>query len=137
MGKTSLTFGWLVGKQIAGQRRTQEKQPTAYLYNGVRLPALPEWDKETYPYACIGKMSTDSFINVCSSSPFAVIDGVCSFKGAVLHNAYNKFGEWSGFTSFNLSSYLSYSDVLWTNTDILNSDGSVYLSASDPIPVYE
>jgi hypothetical protein len=26
-------------------------------------------------------------------------------------------------------------DVFWTNTDILNEDGSLYLAASDPIPV--
>ena len=26
---------------------------------------------------------------------------------------------------------------LWSNHDTLNTDGSVYLAASDPIPVYE
>ena len=25
----------------------------------------------------------------------------------------------------------------WANYDILNEDGSIYLSASDPIPIYE
>lgn len=30
-----------------------EKQPTAYSYNGVVLPKLPEWDKTVYPYAVI------------------------------------------------------------------------------------
>lgn len=30
-----------------------------YLYNGVKLPALPEWDKETYPYAVIRTAGTD------------------------------------------------------------------------------
>lgn len=28
-------------------------------------------------------------------------------------------------------------DVKWSNFDILNEDGSVYLAASDPIPVYD
>ena len=34
-----------------------QKQPVAYLYNGVRLPKLPEWDRETYPYATISVIS--------------------------------------------------------------------------------
>jgi hypothetical protein len=52
MDKTSLTLGWLVGRRIAGQR-TKQKTPIAYLYNGVQLPPLPEWDREKYPYAVI------------------------------------------------------------------------------------
>lgn len=32
-----------------------------YLYNGVELPALPEWDKETYPYAVITGYSNELF----------------------------------------------------------------------------
>ena len=51
--RTSLTLGWLVGKQMAAMRSNVGKTPVAYLYNGLRLPKLPEWDKETYPYAYI------------------------------------------------------------------------------------
>lgn len=49
---------WLIGfalglcgkpPPIAGSRR----EPVAYLYNGVRLPKLPEYDKSVYPYAVI------------------------------------------------------------------------------------
>ena len=37
---------------------------------------------------------------------------------------------------FNL--YVSDADnVIWTNTDIINEDGSTYRAASEPVPVYE
>ena len=29
----------------------------------------------------------------------------------------------------------TFGDILWSNFDVLNEDGSVYLAASDPIPV--
>lgn len=35
MDKTSMILGWLAGRAIAGQRRGQEKEPVAYLENGV------------------------------------------------------------------------------------------------------
>lgn len=63
MDKTSLTLGWLVGRQIAGQRRAVEKQPIAYLFNGVQMPPLPEWDREMYPYAAILGDSAGNFWN--------------------------------------------------------------------------
>lgn len=50
MDKSSMTLGLLIGRQIAGQR-AKKREPIAYLYNGVQLPPLPEWDRETYPYA--------------------------------------------------------------------------------------
>ena len=52
MDKASLTLGYLVGRQIAGQRRAVEKTPVAYLYgkDKVRLPPLPEWDDKTFQY---------------------------------------------------------------------------------------
>jgi hypothetical protein len=31
----------------------------------------------------------------------------------------------------------SAESFIWVNYDILNTDGSVYLAATDPIPIYE
>ena len=33
--------------------RLVSNKPVAALYNGVELPPLPEYDKETYPYSCV------------------------------------------------------------------------------------
>ena len=73
---TALLMGWMVGKRVAGLRKTQTDvpvvpdepdvpetpdkpsgDPVAYLYNGVRLPDINEvWTDELkaqYPYALI------------------------------------------------------------------------------------
>ena len=46
----SMLAAGLVCKDTLAQK---EKEPVAYLYNGVRLPKLPEWDRGEYPYAHI------------------------------------------------------------------------------------
>jgi hypothetical protein len=70
MDKTSLTLGWLVGRRIAGQRRTKlpdepEKEPIGYIYGETYdgeytwledtiygpLPSEEEWNRTEYPYA--------------------------------------------------------------------------------------
>lgn len=46
--------------------------PTIYLYNGVKLPKLPDWDKDTYPYALMVRSlssSSDSYVLYCSTTP--------------------------------------------------------------------
>ena len=47
----------LVGKPFP----LAEREPVAFLYNGVRLPKLPEWDSEKYPYAVIVGNSSGEF----------------------------------------------------------------------------
>ena len=43
-----------------------------YLYNGVELPELPEWDKNTYPYACISHCYGDTYqFEVFKTKPYA------------------------------------------------------------------
>ena len=40
---------------------------TKYLYNGIELPALPEWDKSKYPYAFIANTANQGYdLYVCS-----------------------------------------------------------------------
>jgi hypothetical protein len=53
-----------------------------YFYNGVELPALPEWDKEAYPYAAIFPLTngTDGYSLVAIAHPwFARKDNNGSF----------------------------------------------------------
>ncbi|MBR5862186.1 MAG: hypothetical protein IKZ08_02550 [Bacteroidales bacterium] len=49
---------WLIGLIVGLVEKPMllnavKKEPIAYLYNGVQLPKLPEWDKEQYPYAAV------------------------------------------------------------------------------------
>lgn len=138
----------------------QGKEPVAYLYNGVRLPKLPEWDKEAYPYAVLKRyiytdgteVKVDKTTLCCSSAPFTYeaqydSDVVASrptagYLDCVIDNLLGET-EWGEMTAYSLSymenPYISINPVpFWTNYDIERNDGSgVWLAASDPVPVYK
>ncbi len=109
-----------------------KKTPIGYSYNGVVLPELPEWDKETYPYAYI--LNEDINVNgyvlvLCKTTKTTTTDWRMNFIWAsaykVVDNAWQSIsGAFGGV-------------VVWSNTDVYASDNTLYLSASDPIPVYE
>ena len=123
-----------------------EKEPVAYLYNGVQLPPLPEWDKETYPYAAMFRNMDTYGVYCFSKQPFTysvnrygvitIYHGTTSDTPAPYLSVEYDDGHWvtnskTGASNRSLSLYI------WANYDILNEDGSVYLKASEPIPVYE
>ena len=92
MDETSIAFGWMVGKQIAGIQKKQDMQPIGYLYSGVTvpdvpefdssmvLPKLPEWDEGTYPKAFLVRTQEGLGIKggkevalICTKSPVDTI----------------------------------------------------------------
>lgn len=119
-----------------------------YLYNGVELPALPEWDKTVYPYACISYTITHSrFYRIfIGTGPIyrSDTDGSYDF-GLLLQKSYALNSDSTAWaeTSItvgehwiaNINNEWNGKFPVWTNADIIKSDGSVYLAASDPIPV--
>ena len=139
MDKTSFTLGWLVGKQIAGMRMVKG-EPVAYLYNGVRLPALPEWDMEVYPYAVIHDYN--DFL-VLTSKPFltpneSVFGDYVSIEKCSLKRYKLTDGAWVYYDEAEESgASVGYDNLIWSNHDIPGLDVTVYLEATDPIPVYE
>lgn len=140
MDKQSMILGWLMGRQIAGMRNAVERKPVAYLYNGVQLPALPEWDKEAYPYAVLSE-HTDG-------------DGSIYYRFVALPNKRVVVLPDSGVTTMNTFSETGYKFTgtgwvehrllfaypIWANYDVYRREadgGALYLAASDPVPVYE
>ena len=127
-----------------------------YLYNGREAPYLPDYDAVAYPHLVmtVATKSSSSVsvgdISLCLS-PYplmfngsnVVMSGAPERTKYLLYryspsNGDTEFslkGEYSGGTA-NKVTYPSSEDAFWTNHDILNEDGSVYLAASDPIPVY-
>jgi hypothetical protein len=121
-----------------------------YLYNGIELPALPEYDSETYPYVALISTLQDYYL-LCSKLPFVykIING----QGAIRNpsetttTAYRYYisknfgGDWSddspdgGTHNFNPNAGMT--DCVWANYNVLNLDGTIYLAASDPVPVVE
>ena len=136
-----------------------QREPVAYLYNGVRLPKLPEWDKMAYPYAFIrehesnimGSHFRDATLYVLPKVEYLEADNgnwcvslkngyrasyiLVSLTGEATEYDYDG-KEWSVFedgTGFGAV----ITDFDWANFDVLNEDGSTYLATSDPVPVYE
>ena len=109
-----------------------------YLYNGVELPALPEWDREAYPYAVMVYNGTQYRL-VLKGTPFTVT--VNSGYVSINPMNYPKYrlvdGAWESFTQFTAS----WSGVMWANHDLYYADsvadvgGTLYLAASEPIPI--
>ena len=148
---TSLLMGWLVGKRIAAMRgqvpsepQEPDKEPVAYLYNGVRLPDINEvWtDKETYPYASIATVNGVVCLGLqglqyqTDGTNLIVVPG---YKGLwyILSDGawvYNQIEDYPDGLTIPLSMFTA----TWTSADIINTtDNSVYLAATEPVPVYE
>lgn len=119
------------------------------LFNEVKLPSLPEWDKATYPYAHIAKhgdgvryriyltalpLNADTELTaklVTNTSVAVAITPLASIDD-IFNSNWGSFSESekaAGTTVINAAL-----TVVWSNYDILNkADNSVYLAASEPI----
>ena len=109
-----------------------------YLYNGVELPALPEWDKEAYPYAYIACLNGTQYFLKIFSEQQTVGDG-----GFMLMSSPNLYkltdGEWASFSSLGAGGTLIWCnvDAYYNTGDAVDEElrGTLFLAASDPIPV--
>ena len=119
--------------------------PVAYLYNGVELPALPGWDKETYPYAAVIKFTNGTIPLeirfLVSTSPMVNTAGnMVKTEKPCVRWSYGE-AEWTDKTEHpdtgDGTVIVTMSGAIWANHDILKNDGTVYLAASEPVPVYE
>ena len=132
----SSVMGLLLG-QFSSPLPISQKEPVAYLYNGVRLPALPEWDRETYPYAVI---IGEGYLWVTSVIP-TVGYGATDISGK--HEVYSaQDGKYVKTSEGDKANNINALPI-WGSVDIYYDDyvpdagGTVFLAASDPIPVYE
>ena len=130
----------------------QQKEPLAYLYNGVQLPPLPEYDAEKYPYALIYYYSgAKSYMLVLGQSvpvfnPNSWTTAVSSWVQFLSGEMFG-YSFWTdkpergwgslGVTNVDGGNLSADQPFIWTNSDIINTtDNSVYLASSEPIPVY-
>lgn len=123
-----------------------EKTPVAYLYNGYQLFALPEWDRETYPYVMMSILTPTTGSVYCLPEPRQLTmpdknGKLCIGVPAGMPYLYAMF--LSSTQTITLEERIHDTDYLFTakpkyaNYDILNADGTAYLEASEPVPVYE
>lgn len=121
---------------------------SGWSYNGVVLPALPEWDREKYPVACISRMGEKYpwELKVFPSYKYETYNGKYRVGYTAPHRSWQSYdatnsnytGEWTGGNEFTTEAWMATvgSDyILWTNRDILYEGGTVATPASDPVPV--
>lgn len=142
------------------------KSPTLYSYNGVELPDINEvWtDKETYPYAFLTRVDVGEsvYLNAlyvtnkrpyCNEDLQIAVPRPCvmfycptyttlpdGFTEETFEDEFGMpVGVWSEVIRIDDDGGegVADSNAIWTSHDILNTDGSVYLSATEPIPVYD
>lgn len=132
-----------------------------YLYNGVQLPALPEWDRETYPYVVIDdqgghyygeptqyllvayKTLPTTYSHVYGKDSHGVsgaTDYVYSGYDSInrpenWYSSVNGYGACSPSSGGSGLAMRNLDTVIWANYDVLNADGTLYLAASEPVPV--
>ena len=108
------------------------------LYNGISLPALPEWDKGAFPYAYIAQNIgvTAYILTVAAERPVYGADPEDSSVGSVYHYGRSASylvheGAWLLMEEAEELVHVreDVGTVIWTNTDILRPDGSIYLAA--------
>lgn len=121
-----------------------------YLYNGVQLPALPEWDKEAYPYAEMyavsGALSAIMSVLKVTDRPadcYALGDNDYGSYEPSYHVGTNYISykidktsdTWVVKASGQIEAATSGVNANWANYDLFYEDGTLYLAASEPIPV--
>ena len=116
------------------------------LYNGVKLPALPIVEGYDYSYMTSQWVDDSGYkLMLCSSRVH--MNGILGYpvpmddvSDLLIYysdgtSEWELSGEYSGIAPNSLLWIMDGSLIFWTNTDILNEDGTLYLAASDPIPV--
>lgn len=149
---------WLIGFALglAGKPLplVAGKEPSAYLYNGVQLPALPD-ELKVYRYLILFYLTSDGgtilaygydtepttelYENFLNSYERLKWDSGTYQAG----NWYSSMpDEWFLTDVGNVSdASLGYhstalSNIIWTNFNVYALDGTIYLAASEPVPVY-
>ena len=147
--KIGLNFGLLLPAEGVGVKQ----EPVAYLYNGVRLPKLPEWDKEKYPYALLYEYWDYSAETHSGNYSLDILNTKLRLD---IHSYYPQEAYTATRYAYSRDddSYiwrLTHKDVVnprwqpgkhsryvWANFDFLSVDGSIVIATSpDPAPIYE
>lgn len=109
------------------------------LYNGIRLPALPETYKDTHPYMLVQRsayvLCVDVGDFVVKNSASLYTTSAADVKRFTLQN-----GVWVHTDDFSWGANIGITaanSINWANYDILNTDGTVYLAASDVVLLYD
>lgn len=105
-----------------------------YLYNGVELPALPDWDKEKYPYAML--LGT-GFLWVSTDIPYVLYGSVrcyCDYEVYVVQDGSFVYKSSGSTINVGITPFWSSVDIYYENS-LEDVGGTLFLAASEPVPV--
>lgn len=136
----SYMIGVAAGRCLKG--RYEPTHIIGYSYNGVFLPELPEWDTDALPNAMMLIVPGTRTYRLLLSNGFAVEnlygEEYVAYKDDYVCYTYDYNGdmEWRSTSDEIYSNRYDIDNVFWSNTVIAYSNGSPYISASAPIPIY-
>ena len=140
--------GFWAGRAIA-VRLAGLKAPEAafYLYNGHRLPKLPEWDAYPCIMVCRAAPWTDYHLYAVANKPYVYLysDGSGKYlafgenRDDTVDYMFCSVGEedtsWSEAEIRTGKPTITVDYTLkWTNFDVYDTSGALRFEASDPIP---
>lgn len=135
---------YLLGRRIAGQRRKPERVPVAYLYNGMRFPPIPKHDGMSYELMSKGGYAVGggtAYYAWVTTAPWQKIFYGCSIQSGSSGYCYiysTDTGNWERVHNWEeRSPFDTPITPTWANHDVMNSDGTLYLAASEAVPIYE
>lgn len=142
---TSWRAGFELGLAGFSFPYSKPRKPTAYLYNGIRLPALPEWDRGVYPYATIAVSSGKYLFTAWAAKPYCSGNFALfapEGEGRITHLSCWVSADNSGWGEFTYGELAdngagSADKPFWADWDVLDENGNVWLAASNPVPVYD
>lgn len=118
-----------------------------YLYNGIELPALPI-DKTAYPYVVIssylgGAIPTIPYsVRAFAAKPTVwegddgtFIVGNADETAGYCSSKYLTASGWNDVSTATGNGGVNSGIIKWSNFDIYNTDGTLYLAASEPVPI--
>ena len=127
---------WLTGLVIRLAWNPKFPTPvyTHCWYGNVKLLKLPEWDTEAYPHAYLigGELAGDQVYILCVTAQRWVrtSEGVSAGD----HLRYVYVDGWGNPVEADAQT-VDETKIIWCNTDILNEDGTVWMVATEPVPV--
>lgn len=108
---------------------TVGREPVAWLYNGVRLPKIPS--VAGYEYNAV-LVDSGTYYAIARTSAISAQSDSGLYTSVVTPSYKMQDGGWVSYVPFVPAV------IIWANHDVIATNGTdVFLSASDPIPVYE
>lgn len=128
----------------------QQMQDTDWLYNGERMPPLPDWDRETYPYAFIvyrfgtNMVKGFPYLYCVKSVSYTTTDSggyAIRVPSTSLVYVTNKAGGGDSWESATVPDNINNMQVLtklaWANFDVQAADGTTLMAGSQALVISE